>query len=140
MNDTKSDQVAEQPPAAEWRRPAMAAALEMRDFTTVFRLLQKIGYSQNKIAAMTHQSQPEVSAIIHGRTVMAYDVIRRVADGLGVPPCVVGVASCRDLQPEADASAIPPCPGESSTRTGHLCVPGADAGSGRLPDQGSTAA
>jgi hypothetical protein len=148
VNDTKSDQVAEQPAAAEWRRPAMAAALAVRDFTTVFRLLQKIGYSQNKIAIMTQQSQPEVSAIIHGRKVTAYDVIKRIAAGLGVPACVVGTASCHDHQPvgapETAVPVTPPCAADFPTQTGNLRTPDADpadagTGSGQPPDQGSTA-
>jgi hypothetical protein len=58
-------------PLAEFERPEMRTALAARDITRVFRLLQKIGFSQQRIAAMTGQSQPEVSAIIHGRRVMA---------------------------------------------------------------------
>jgi len=55
----------------EWDRPAMRAALTARDITRVYRLLQKIGFSQQRIAALTGQSQPEVSAIVHGRKVQA---------------------------------------------------------------------
>jgi transcriptional regulator with XRE-family HTH domain len=79
-------------PPAEFERPGMRAALGARDITRVFRLLQKIGYSQQRIAALTGQSQPEVSAIIHGRRVMAYDVLSRIADGLGVPRGYMGLA------------------------------------------------
>jgi predicted transcriptional regulator len=60
-----------------WERPVMRAALANRDITTVYRLLQKEGFSQQKIAALAGQSQPEVSAIIHGRQVQAYDVLSR---------------------------------------------------------------
>ncbi len=55
----------------EWERPDMRSALAVRDISRVYRLLQKVGFSQQKIAALTGQSQPEVSAIIHGREVMA---------------------------------------------------------------------
>ncbi|MBI1758451.1 MAG: helix-turn-helix transcriptional regulator [Actinobacteria bacterium] len=77
---------------AEWDRPEMRAALAARDITKVYRLLQRIGFSQQRIAALTGQSQPEVSAIIHGRKVMAYDVLARIADGLGVPRGYMGLA------------------------------------------------
>jgi len=39
----------------------MRAVVAVRDFTRVYRLLQKVGFSQQKIAALTGQSQPEVS-------------------------------------------------------------------------------
>lgn len=77
---------------AEWERPEMRKALAARDITRVYRLLQKIGFSQQRIAALTGQSQPEVSAIIHGRKVMAYDVLSRICDGLGAPRGYMGLA------------------------------------------------
>ncbi|HSV66170.1 MAG TPA: transcriptional regulator [Mycobacteriales bacterium] len=76
----------------EWERPEMRAALAERDIMRIYRLLQNIGFSQQRIAALTGQSQPEVSAIIHGRKVMAYDVLARIADGLGVPRGYMGLA------------------------------------------------
>src|SRR5215468_3793591 len=75
-----------------WERPAMRAALANRDITTVYRLLQKAGFSQQRIAALSGQSQPEVSAIIHGRRVMAYAVLSRIADGLGIPRGYMGLS------------------------------------------------
>jgi transcriptional regulator with XRE-family HTH domain len=80
-------------PPEEWERPDMRAALADRDITRTYRLLQKIGFSQQRIAALTGQSQPEVSAIIHGRKVMAYDVLLRIADGLGIPRAYMGLSS-----------------------------------------------
>ncbi len=77
---------------AEWERPEMRSALEVRDICRVYRLLQKVGFSQQRIAALTGQSQPEVSAIIHGRHVQAYDVLSRIADGLGIPREYMGLA------------------------------------------------
>ena len=41
---------------------------------------------------MTGQSQSEVSEILKGRQVMAYDVLTRIADGLGVPRGYMGLA------------------------------------------------
>jgi len=81
------------PIAAEtWRQPEMRAALAARDISTVYRLLRRVGVSQRQIAAMTGQSQSEVSEILKGRQVMAYDVLARIADGLGIPRGSMGLA------------------------------------------------
>jgi antitoxin component HigA of HigAB toxin-antitoxin module len=72
----------------------MRSALTTRDATRIYRELQKFGYSQQAIAALVGQSQPEVSAVIHGRRIMAYDVIYRMVDGLGAPKCLAGVNAC----------------------------------------------
>jgi transcriptional regulator with XRE-family HTH domain len=86
---TRSNQ---QPDPETWEDPPMRQALAERDVTRIYRLLQKLGYSQQQIAALTGQSQPEVSAIIHGRKVMAYDVLSRICDGLGPPRGYMGLA------------------------------------------------
>jgi transcriptional regulator with XRE-family HTH domain/tetratricopeptide (TPR) repeat protein len=70
----------------------MRSALAAREISTVYRLLRKAGISQRQIAAMTGQSQSEVSEILKGRQVMAYDVLVRIADGLGVPRGYMGLA------------------------------------------------
>lgn len=80
------------PDPGEWQRPAMAAALATLDMT---RVLQKVGFSQQQIAGLTGQSQPEVSAIIHGRRVMAFSVLRRIVEGLGAPACLAGMTPCQ---------------------------------------------
>jgi transcriptional regulator with XRE-family HTH domain/tetratricopeptide (TPR) repeat protein len=70
----------------------MRGALAAREVSTVYRLLRRTGISQRQIAAMTGQSQSEVSEILKGRQVMAYDVLARIADGLGVPRGYMGLA------------------------------------------------
>lgn len=70
----------------------MRNALAAREVSTVYRLLRRTGVSQRQIAAMTGQSQSEVSEILKGRQVMAYDVLARIADGLGVPRGYMGLA------------------------------------------------
>jgi transcriptional regulator with XRE-family HTH domain len=50
--------------------------------------------SQRRIAAMTGQSQSEISEILSGRRVVSYDVLLRIADGLGVPRGLMGLAHC----------------------------------------------
>ncbi|WP_205660516.1 helix-turn-helix transcriptional regulator [Amycolatopsis antarctica] len=70
----------------------MRDALAAREISTVYRLLRRVGISQRQIAAMTGQSQSEVSEILKGRQVMAYDVLARISDGLGVPRGYMGLA------------------------------------------------
>jgi transcriptional regulator with XRE-family HTH domain len=70
----------------------MRAALAARDIAMVFRLLQRCGVSQRRIAALTGQSQSEISEILGGRQVVSYDVLLRIADGLGVPRGHMGLA------------------------------------------------
>src|SRR6266496_5201472 len=79
-------------PGDAWEQPEMRAALASREVSAVYRLLRKHGVSQRQIAAMTGQSQSEMSEILKGRQVMAYDVLTRIADGLGVPRGYIGLA------------------------------------------------
>ena len=99
---------------AHWEEPTMRAALAVRDITAIFRLLQKLGYSQQRIAVMTGQSQPEVSAIIHGRKVMAYDVLARVCEGLGAPRGYMGLAYDETPAEPPDAEDPSTAPGGDS--------------------------
>ncbi|GLW92319.1 hypothetical protein Aglo03_31350 [Actinokineospora globicatena] len=75
-----------------WEEAEMRAALAAREVSSVYRLLRRTGVSQRQIAAMTGQSQSEVSEILKGRQVMAYDVLARIADGLGIPRGYMGLA------------------------------------------------
>jgi transcriptional regulator with XRE-family HTH domain len=73
-----------------WRHPAMRAALAARDIGAVFRLVQRFGVSQRRIAALTGQS--EISEILSGRQVLSYEVLARVADGFGIPRGWMGLS------------------------------------------------
>ena len=75
-----------------WEDSEMRSALAAREVSTIYKLLRRRGVSQRQIAAMTGQSQSEVSEILKGRQVMAYDVLVRIADGLGVPRGYMGLA------------------------------------------------
>jgi len=75
-----------------WEQRDMRDALLNRDVSAIYRLLRKQGVSQRQIAALTGQSQSEVSEILKGRQVMAYDVLARIADGLGIPRGYMGLA------------------------------------------------
>ena len=75
-----------------WERPEARRALATRDLAAVFRLLRRTGVSQRAIAALTGLAPSEVYEIGRGRRVMAYDVLCRIADGLGVPRGYLGLA------------------------------------------------
>jgi len=75
-----------------WNEPEMKRALANRDISSVYRLLRRVGISQRHIAALTGQSQSEVSEILKGRQVMAYDVLVRISGGLGIPRGYMGLS------------------------------------------------
>jgi transcriptional regulator with XRE-family HTH domain len=60
------------------------AAVEALDISALFRLVNRMGVTQRQIAALTDQSQSEVCAILKGRKVVNFFVLRRVADGFGI--------------------------------------------------------
>lgn len=72
--------------------PAARAALARHDIAAVYRLLRDAGVSQRQIAAMTGQSQSEVSEILRGRQVQGYDLLVRICEGLEVPRQCMGLA------------------------------------------------
>ena len=78
------------PPAQWWERPVVRAALAAHDISAVYRLLQAAGYAQKQIAAWRSQSQPEVSAILHGRRVIFYAVLVRIARAWGSHAAISG--------------------------------------------------
>lgn len=84
-------------------------ALDNPDVATVFRLLNRAGVSQRRIAALTGQSQSEISEILKdGRQVKNIDLLARIADGLGVSRRVFGLANIDDTP--AAAPQGPPRP------------------------------
>ncbi|WP_199430701.1 helix-turn-helix transcriptional regulator [Qaidamihabitans albus] len=86
--DTKQGRI----PLKTWDDREMRDALANRNVSEVYRQLRKHGVSQRQIAAMTGQSQSEVSEILKGRQVMAYDVLSRISEGLGIPRGYMGLA------------------------------------------------
>lgn len=95
-------------PADTWEGDDMRAALHERDVSAVYRLLRKRGFSQRLVASLTGQSQSEVSEILKGRQVMAYDVLARIADGLGVPRGHMGLAYEKSEVDSDDAAHLDP--------------------------------
>ena len=75
-----------------WDKREVRDALAARDISMVYRQLRRVGVSQRHIAALTGQSQSEVSEILKGRQVMAYDVLARISGGLGIPRGDMGLA------------------------------------------------
>ncbi len=71
--------------------PGMRAALANHDISTMYRLLNSAGVPQRRIAELTGQSQSEVSEILKGRRVMAYEVLVRICVSLGIPREAMGL-------------------------------------------------
>ena len=80
------------PDSGRFQSEEMRAALADREVSTVYRLLTRAGISQRRIAELVGQSQSEVSEILKGRQVMGYDVLVRIANGLGIPRGSMGLA------------------------------------------------
>ena len=71
----------------------MRVALARHDLGAVFKLMQRYGFSQRAIAALTGIAQSEVSEILCGRRkVQAYSVLERLVVGLQLPRGWVGLA------------------------------------------------
>jgi transcriptional regulator with XRE-family HTH domain len=79
--------------------PASRRALAQRGIAAVYRMLRDAGISQARIAHATGQKQSEVSEIISGRQVQSVVLLERIADGLGVPRCWMGLAHEPDRVP-----------------------------------------
>lgn len=77
---------------ALYRRSDIRPALAARDIGTLYQALKKAGLSQRQIAQLTGQSQSEVSEILGGRQVIAYEVLDRIATGLGIPREMMGMS------------------------------------------------
>jgi plasmid maintenance system antidote protein VapI len=98
-----------------WQSPTLRKALAEHDLATVFRVLRRYGVSQRKLAAITDQSQSEISEIVGGRRVRSYDVLARIAEGFGIPRGWMGLAydQEQDMEPEM--------PGPQRCRCGCCC-------------------
>ena len=78
---------------AVWETPQMRTALRHHDLKTVYGLLGRIGIGQREIARRTTQSPSEIYEVLHkGRRIQAYEVLARIADGLGIPRGYMGLA------------------------------------------------
>ncbi len=82
--------------------PAVREACRSRDIGAIFRLLLDGGMTQRELAVLVKMNQSEVSAIVAGRRVVVYDVLIRVADGLGIPRGMMGLAMTVEVEQEVD--------------------------------------
>lgn len=78
-------------PALYWC-DGLRAVLAARDIGALYRALTEAGLTQRQIARLTGQSQSEVSEILGGRRVIAYEVLERIAEGLSVPRELMGLS------------------------------------------------
>ena len=77
-----------EPPSIDPRlydRPEVRPILAEHDIAGLYRALNDAGVPQRRIAELTGQSQSEVSEILKGRRVLAYDLLVRIADRLAIP-------------------------------------------------------
>ena len=77
---------------ALYQRDDVRRILAERDIAALYRALKDEGVTQRTIAALTGQSQSEVSEILASRRVLAYDVLVRIAAGLGIPRELMGLS------------------------------------------------
>ncbi|TWP51483.1 helix-turn-helix transcriptional regulator [Lentzea tibetensis] len=75
-----------------WEHDDMRTALARRDVGAVYRLLERRGVARERIGELTGQSPVEVAAIAGGRRVESYELLSRIANGLGVPRGYMGLA------------------------------------------------
>lgn len=97
------------PDPALWRQSDVRDLLHRRDIPGLYAALKQAGIPQRRIAALTGQAQSEVSEILKGRKVLAYDVLARIADGLGIPRGYLGMgfSSAARSPVEAPGGAAP---------------------------------
>jgi transcriptional regulator with XRE-family HTH domain len=96
VTDNRRDGVDPPPPRPagfDLDDPALRGACAERDIATIFRLLRPWGLSQRQVAARCGMSESEVSEILAGRQVKSYDVFVRIAEGLGIPRGMMGLAT-----------------------------------------------
>jgi plasmid maintenance system antidote protein VapI len=79
---------------------AMREACARHDIRAIFRFLIDGGMTQRELAVLVKMNQSEVSAIVAGRRVLAYDVLIRIADGLGIPRGMMGLAMTVEVEVE----------------------------------------
>jgi len=103
-----------------------------RDIGGLFKVLKdNAGLTQRKIAELTGMSQSEVSEVLSGRRVIAYDVLVRIADGLGAPRELMGLSYGEREAYGGDVTATDPPEGVSAeVLRRHLITLGAIAAVG----------
>jgi transcriptional regulator with XRE-family HTH domain len=72
--------------------PEMYRACVSRDITALFRAVVAGGMRHRELAELVGMGQSEISEILAGRRVSSYEVLLRVADGLGIKRGIMGLA------------------------------------------------
>jgi transcriptional regulator with XRE-family HTH domain/tetratricopeptide (TPR) repeat protein len=101
--------------------PAVRRACAERDIARIFRLLRPCGLSQRQIAARCGMSESEVSEILAGRQVRSYDVFVRIAEDVGIPRGMMGLATGEHHEPRP-VSLVDEEEAEAVKRRGLLSV------------------
>lgn len=84
--------------SGRWEGRPIREFLERRDVAAVFRFLHARGVSYGAIAALVGVSANRAAEIAKGtRQVTAYEVLERVALGLGIPRAAMGLGREKDL-------------------------------------------
>jgi transcriptional regulator with XRE-family HTH domain len=87
--------------------------LAEHDIGALFRVLRDdAGLTQRQIAELTGMQQSEVCEILAGRKVMAYDVLVRIAKGLGIPRALMGLSYGEDSAYGGDEATVTKPPEE----------------------------
>jgi transcriptional regulator with XRE-family HTH domain len=89
---------------------AARRALNRRDVVQVYRLLIEGGLSRELIAELTGQHVSEVAEILAGSQVNDYDMLVRIAAGLGLHRAAIGLSFGDDALDYGSNAAAPPDP------------------------------
>jgi transcriptional regulator with XRE-family HTH domain len=94
---------------ALYRREDVRRVLAERDIGALFRVLRDdAGLTQRMIAELTGMQQSEVSEILKGRRVLAYDVLVRTAERLGIPREFMGLSYGENSAYRGEVTVIDP--------------------------------
>ncbi|MGH4015430.1 MAG: helix-turn-helix domain-containing protein [Pseudonocardiaceae bacterium] len=92
---------------AMWDEPQMRPVFTTHDIGALFRALNQAGLSQYRIAKLIGRSQSRVCEIAHGQPVIVYEVLKGIAEGLGIPPERMGFCPGGDRTVSGTAPGAP---------------------------------
>jgi transcriptional regulator with XRE-family HTH domain len=81
--------------------PDIRHALATHDIGQVFRFVLDSGVTHRELAVLVKMSQSEVSEVLKGRRVQAYDVLERIGEALEVPRKLMGLAYSEGHEPQS---------------------------------------
>ncbi|MCW3819527.1 helix-turn-helix domain-containing protein [Micromonospora sp. DR5-3] len=95
--------------SGRWEGRPIREFLEQRDVAAVFRFLHARGVSYGAIATLVGVSANRAAEIAKGtRQVTAYEVLERIAVGLGIPRAAMGLGHERDLDAGTGGLTVTP--------------------------------